>query len=705
MLYRSTKDKRHTHIVYVRSVKETDMNGMETEKLEPVVGEANGHSHEAVLNGDGTVDLLPSGKSSHTHAIEAPIEFSVDKTDDDDLTETEKKSKFKKLAEEVIELEKESVQKGEESEDFYAGKQWSDSDKAKLAEEDRPAITINEIASKVDLLCGFQRQNRTDVRAFPIESGDNDVSQVATETVKNILDTNNFHVTESEVFKDETSVGRGIYHQYVDYNENMFGKICVERLPWNSAQFGPHDKADLSDCEYIIKSEIIPKKKLKLMFPKKKDDIDTLYHKAEEIEFGKRNTTIEGMEYRLDEGNLMDIVDVDKQMITVKEIWEKNYLTAYSVVSYDDVFVDTVNDLTEKEIKALEGIGIEVIVRTMFNMKVTTCAGDIILDEKIEEQDFFPVIPVYAKRTSKGQFYGKIEDVKDIQREINKRHSQSLDIVNRVASYGYFYDDKTFDTTREENQWKRDLSKAGWTGKVRDINQTPIQTQGTRMPSELVGMQQLASEKLMTVMNISPETLGFSEREVSSVAIIEKRRNVLTANEFLFDNLAQAKRLLAKNILKTVQKVYSNDRLMRLISNQNPQTEEDQVKIQKQEMAVERLLNDNGLEELDIAIEVSANSPTTRSANFSLLLEMVKYGLPVPPDVLIQSSDLPNKDEILGMIQAQAQAQQQAEQKKYDTEIQKTVIAKGEDGGQPQGGVQGASLNPQQQMLMGEQEL
>jgi len=454
----------------------------------------------------------------------------------------------------------------------------------------------------------------------------------------------------------------------------------VEKLNWSSVAFGPHEKADLSDCEYVVKNADIPVKKLKMMYPDKADKIENLFARAEKIEFGNKNQTIAGLEYRDKGDNTLNIVDVKKQMITVNEIWEKNYIVAYSIVNYDDGFVDTVTDLTKAEIKSLEAMGFNVIRRTMHNMRVTICANDIILDEKIEDQDFFPVIPVYAKRTSKGMFYGKIEDVKDIQREINKRHSQSLDVVNRVSSYGYYYDDSTFESVREENQWKRDVSRPGWAAKVRDLGKTPVQTQGTRMPTELVQMQQLATDKLLSVMNISQEALGFANREVSSVAIIEQRRNVLTANEFLFDNLAQAKKLLAKNVLKMIKATYSADRLMRLIGNQNPQTEEDMMKLEKQKVAVERLLNDTSLEELDVAVEISASSPTTRSANFSLLLELSKSGAPIPPEVVISSSDLPDKDRIISIITGQAQAAAEAEKQKYDTEKEKVLLSKIEPG-------------------------
>ena len=48
--------------------------------------------------------------------------------------------------------------------------------KQELAREKRTSITINEVAAKIDLLAGFQRQNRTDTKFAPIEEGDQSVA-------------------------------------------------------------------------------------------------------------------------------------------------------------------------------------------------------------------------------------------------------------------------------------------------------------------------------------------------------------------------------------------------------------------------------------------------------------------------------------------------------------------------------------------------
>jgi len=694
-IYKSTKEKRHTHLIYTKVEVVNDLNGQRLEKFTGNTSTNNGHKHDIIFDEVGNATLLPAGKVAHTHDANGEMIYEGESLPTDE-SEQEIVSNSKKMIEETRDIEKDSFTMGEESERFYAGKQWTDSDKAKLQAEDRPAITINEIAPKIDLLCGFQRQNRTDIRFFPIENSDNTVSHVSTEVTKNIMERNNFHISETEVFKDQATVGRGVYHFYVDYDKNMLGDIVLERMSWRDVHFGPHSKSDLSDCEYIVKTKSYPKKKLKLMYPDKKKEIDSLYQQAEDWESRSGiHQTIAGQEYNIPDNlrSIKNAVDLHSKHITVYEIWEKYYTTVYSVVNYDDGYVSTVDGLSKSDINDLEDMGFDVITRTTHQMRVTTIAAQLLLDDRLEAQDFFPVLPVYAKRDFEGNFYGKVEEVKDPQREVNKRHSQSLDVINKVSSYGYYYDDQTFDSPREETQWRRDVSKPGFTAKVKDRNNIPIQTQGTRMPTELVGLQDLASQKIREIMNISPEALGFSEREVSSVAIIEKRRNVLTANEFLYDNLAMAKKQISKYILKMIQLVYTPERVLRIVSNPNVQTEEDQFKNQQLAEAANTLINTASIEDLDVAVEVSSSAPTTRSANFSLLLEMIRFGMQIPPDVLINASDLPNKDEILGTIKASAEAKAKAEQAKNDTEIQKTVIANSDNQTAQQ--VQG--LPPQQQ--------
>lgn len=671
-LFLSTKEEKHKHIAYFTRTEELNRLTGQTETVnEGLTSEAQGHRHDLVYNEElNEIVFMPAGKDNHIHEIEGEYIFEGTKL----KKESDKKTvdRIKKMIDESFDLEKESFKNAKKSEEYYSGKQWSDSDKASLAQQGRPALTINECAPKVDLLSGFQRQARTDIRFFPIEASDNAVANVATELIKNIFQRNNFQMTESEVFKDEVVAGRGTFQTYVDYDKNLLGEVVTERVDWNSVNFGPFSRYDLSDCEYTNVTKTYPKVKLKMLYPDKSKEIDGLYETAERRQTNP-NQNNPGMEYR--ENNYSKVVNLYSETITINEVWERNYLTVYSIVNVEDGFVLTVDKLSNKEVKNFETMGFQVIKRTTSNMQKVVVAGDLLLERTLEEQDFFPIVPVYCKKDTMNNFYGKVHEVIDVQDEINKRQSQSIDIVNKVASYGSYYDDQTFDSEKEASEWRRNYSKPGFTAKVRNLNKLPAQTQGVRMPTELVGLQAQASDKMREIMNISPEASGFSEREVSSVAIIEKRRNVLTANEFLFDNLAQSKKLLAKNMLKLVQSVYTVERIMRIIGNPNPQTEEEQLLNQQKEQSADYLINTQNLDELDISVDVSAESPTTRSANFSLLMEMVKFGMPIPPQVLIDSSDLPNKGEIMSIITGQQQQQAQEANAKNETEILKTQIA------------------------------
>jgi len=59
----------------------------------------------------------------------------------------------------------------------------------------------------------------------------------------------------------------------------------------------------------------------------------------------------------------------------------------------------------------------------------------------------------------------------------------------------------------------------------------------------------------------------------------------------------------------------------------------------------------------DCIVSEAVNSPSQRVSNFMLLNEMGRNGTPVPPELLIELSDLPEetKEKYIQFIQAQAQ--------------------------------------------------
>lgn len=668
-------------MVYTSPI-QADENGQPViDEMGQIVGgsgltsEDKGHVHEVFFDGQGMIIMEAEG---HEHEY---LEWAPSKKKKKGESDKEILKKVKELYKEACSIEKWSRKHGDESEKFYAGDQWDEVEKNMLKEDGRPTITINETASKIDLLSGFQRQNRSDFRHFPIENGDHMTAEILDVAVKNVMDQNNFELEETLVFKEQTIVGRGIFHTYIDYDDDIEGKIVVERLNWKDVFLGPHEKYDLSDCEYIIKTKTFSKAKIEQMFPDKKKDIRMMFQNmvndGEEIGFVKK-----GKIYEYPSNNdtlpadLQTEVDIARKEIKVLECWYKEYKTSYVVAVYDDNFVEGL-DLSSKEANMLESIpNVTIIRRNNYDMMVAKSAGSVLLDKYVSDLALpdFPVIPVYAKKSGE-KFWGKVEDIKDVQREINKSHSQSVEAVAKMTNSMYVIDGRTFINDRDKNDFLRNGSKPGFVATVADLNRPIQQMNGAGMPSELVAMEQVASDKLRQIMNVPMEAQGFSQREVSGRAIIEKRRQTLVANEFLFDNMNLAKKKLAKNILSLIQDLYTPDRIARLVLNSKPMDDLDALENRFTYEEIVALLSNKDLLKYDIKVSQSPHSETIRSANFSVWAELVGQGFPLPPSELVRMSDLPDKQRVIQLLTQQQQASAEAEQAKNQTEIQKTLIA------------------------------
>lgn len=88
---------------------------------------------------------------------------------------------------------------------------------------------------------------------------------------------------------------------------------------------------------------------------------------------------------------------------------------------------------------------------------------------------------------------------------------------------------------------------------------------------------------------------------------------------------------------------------------------EEVIRDHAEEMLLAELRDDKG--RYGVKVTVSPTAPTERIARFMQMdALMTKYGNLIPPDIFIEMTDLPNKDEIIARITQAQQAQQQQQQ-------------------------------------------
>lgn len=701
----TSKDKGHAHPITVIEVKPASSapqvgpdvtpvsSGLPTEQPIPmapaapptpepempaekriVVGEVNGHTHELTLlvlkDVKEDIDDMPEAQEAEWATIVGDVHLMRKKAQAFDY---------------------ESRHRAIESEDYYNNVQWEEIDTENLESTDRPALTANVTHSTILTLLGYQRNNRTDMMYFPVEGGDQVISDVLGVITKVVLQQCNFFQEESDGFEQACIGGLGCFNIYVDYGEDPDGKIIVEEIHRSKVLFGHHLKKDLRDCEYVIKETWVSQEKLVKQYPDKEDKIKNIIHDYQTIAVNSdpmvKNAGEDGGVYYRDIYENTDyakgIIDVLNKNIKMIERWMKEYYTEY-------IFIDTESSAApeklegwkQEDINRLKTIpDCRVVAASKHRMKVTRVAAHIFLEEFKSEYSWngFPIVPLYAeKRGSK--YFGKVEYVKSVQDNINKYLSVLADILNKMTTYGWFTDPDTFDTNEDRAAFEETATTPGAVWTVKNIDRPPVKVEGSKYPAEMERTVSMILGLFDRLMNVNTDFQGMKTSAESGLAQQERKKQALLGNEYLFDNLSLCKKLMGKILVHMIQDVFSPDRMMRILDNEY-QRETFELAGKKYDAydkaELKRILETADLTKYDVYVEESAQSPSTMYTQFLVLADLKKAGANIPDDVFIEMAPgIPSRirAKIMEKVEAMQQALMESEQQTKDTEIIKSLI-------------------------------
>lgn len=376
------------------------------------------------------------------------------------------------------------------------------------------------------------------------------------------------------------------------------------------------------------------------------------------------------------------MVDIGKKEFRVLECWRKVYTSVPVVTAPDyDFYFNAYGWKKEDLEKAKTITGFFVVKTPTTKIRITKVAGGVLLSDEspasLPVDDFF-LIPIYAyKRGNK--FWGKVEAVKDPQREINYRRSQTIDIGNKFITPAVFIKSDTFSDDQEKERFKRNGTSAGGVYELGLQGEIPVKFEGSEIPRPLVDLIDRGMTEVSELMNI---TVGQGGANTSGSALLQREKIRLTGNEFLFDSLAFAEQRLGRLLPALIQEYYDADRLARIVNHyadKNTVTLAGQAyEAFSQEQIIEVLENAD-ITKLDVVVSEASYSPSARAATFALLTELAGAGTPVPPEVLVEFSPIPEEQrrKILEGIQMQNEAQSQMQQTAADAEVEKTLVSKG----------------------------
>lgn len=596
------------------------------------------------------------------------------------LQETEKLRRFKTWFKDAVESSQLWRNEAKEDIEFYNGKQWRSEDKNSLEEHGRPAITVNRIKPLMNVLSGYQRLNRYDIDFLPRTNDDMKQAHLRKGITKYVLDRSHYNYEESDTFFDGALTGLGWFEVGYAFDwQTQDGDAFVRRANSLDIYVDPESRDKyFRDAKYIIRARWIDKEELKSLYPEHEDEIDAQaeYYLTEEESDGRNDRLWWQSETK---------------KIRIAECWYKKTVRKKAIILNTG---EAVAEVTP-EMVAMKMVA-SVQQYTATEVHLMTFFDNVILEDmpspyKHGEFPFVP-FPVYYQGND-DRPAGIVRDLKDPQREINKRRSQQLHILNTNANGGWMIEEGSM-SREQENEFQRKSTTPGAMIKVAPGALTggriqPIASPGVNQ--SIVSATIEAEQEMVSVSGINESLMGTDiEKGASGRAIELKQKQAITHIALLFDNLRFAKERIAKLLWGTsgapgiIPQYYNEEKTFRIVGeNGKPEF----VTVNQQVQTTDNLgqlitttLNDLTVGEYDIIIADTPSTATQRTAQFWSLVDACgQLGIQgnMVLDILLDLSDVAQKDEIKDRLrkqeEQQAQAQQQAmqmEQMKFQAQME-----------------------------------
>lgn len=132
--------------------------------------------------------------------------------------------------------------------DFKNNKQWTEEEEAKLRARGQASVTVNRIHPKVEGLKGLLLQRRTDPKAYPRTPKDEKAAVQVTDGLRYVADNVNFDVVKLDAADNMFVEGYG--GAIIEYDDER-DEITVDRIPWDRYFYDPYSRRlDFADKRF-----------------------------------------------------------------------------------------------------------------------------------------------------------------------------------------------------------------------------------------------------------------------------------------------------------------------------------------------------------------------------------------------------------------------------------------------------------------------
>lgn len=551
------------------------------------------------------------------------------------------------------------AERGRQAHRFYSGDQWDKAAIAKLRQEGRPPVVINQVFKAINNVSGKQRDSRLSWRVLP--RGENDVftATAATKGLSYIADATNFRFVESRTFKEAAIGPYGWVEIGYDESDPTKEPIFAEYVPWDEMLVDPYSEMmDLSDARYVIRRKEVDFDIALKAFPDKADVLKMAMVTKQEQSYEQ----LLGDYNNRDDGTLSDgrqgFLDTSggRKRVTLREhhYWEYEDRLYVQLPDGERVDYEDDNNIAMMAIQ----IGGQLVkgIKKCFYRAIM--ANDSILDVTKSELPFerFPYVCLWAFKDAENKPYGIVEPMIWPQKELNVNRSRANE---SMRSRWFLYTQGSVPNLTEEQIANR-LSRSNFAVQVNDMNGVQLGSD----KGDLMGWMNLmetSRKEVDEVVGQNEAAYGEQGNEKSGRAIMARiNQQSLNLGE-LWDNWRFFRLQVGRLFLALAIKFWPTEKWQRITEQSILQENAEMLQMamlgngamppQADISWVGRaVIGINSLFRYDIKIEDQAETTTERQQTMQQAIELIGM-LPdevkarIVPDI-IRMSDFENKEQM-----------------------------------------------------------
>ena len=564
--------------------------------------------------------------------------------------------------------------------EFYDGPgQWTQEEKNLLAQRSQVPITFNQVKPTVDWVLGTEKKIRVDYRILPRGEEDAKNAEMKTKLFKYVSDTNNAGFKRSKSFADAVLAGVGWIDHCINADPDN-EPLVVGYEDWRNVWYDTLSvEDDLSDARYIFRGKWVDEDVACAMFPDRADIIHAAVISGDQgfgydvfsnmldpafdpnmsggFAHGMSGVTLQytgffgyiGSQVSQESRDRVFLVECQYRTPAKKKQLRGKELGTLQGITFDET--------NEHHLKLVEmGIG-QAVEATVMEMRQMIFTGDSVLQdgESPYRHKRFSLVPIWGfKRKKNGTPYGIVRNLRDPQKDLNKRRSKALYLLsaNRVVAD----DDAIKDTDQSWDDIVKEANRPDGLIKVYPKSQRGIEIQNeTKLAMEHVALMTQDEKYIQSASGVTDELMGRDTNAVSGKAIRARQEQGGVVTTAFFDNNRLAFKLSGEIILSMIEQLYTEEKKIRITGGENGKAPEF-MEINKYDPGTDEIIGDITSSQADFVISEQDYSATVREAMFDSMTEILKTLQPEAAiqviDLWFELSDLPGKEKFVDRFRA-----------------------------------------------------